>query len=121
MMGKVKYSTTCLNICVYTLQPKYYHTSWLQALGHNGVVKSKAYQDPGVQASYMQALDKLVLMRSVIPYRNNLATTSMTTMFLGPTMQLEIEGIRLLSSGGTCMVVLLHSYNVWQCKCFHRW
>jgi hypothetical protein len=29
-------------------------------------------------------------------------------------MQLEIEGICLLLSGGTCMAVLLHIYNVWQ-------
>lgn len=66
--------------------PKYYHTSWLQALAISGVVKSKAQEDPEVQAGYMQALDKLILMRSVIPYRNNRATISMATMVLGPTM-----------------------------------
>jgi hypothetical protein len=106
-----------LHALANVLTPKYYHISWLAAPAPEGGVKRKPHQDPKVQASYMQALNKCSLIRSVIPYKDNSPTTSVAMVPLGPTTQLEIEGIYLLSSSGTCMAVLPHSYNVWQ----HRW
>ena len=111
-----------LHTLEYVLTPKYYHTSWLETPAPGGGLRKKAHQDPEVQVGYIQALDKLYPDEEEcnIIWRQ-LTTTSMAMVPFGPTMQIEIEGIFLLLSGGTCMVVLLHSYNIWQQRCFHRW
>ena len=49
-----------LHALAYVLKPKYYPVSWLSSPTPSGGSKKRLHQDQKVQASYMEALDKLI-------------------------------------------------------------
>jgi hypothetical protein len=110
-----------LHALAYVLTPKYYHISWLSSPTPGGGVKRKPHQDPKVQASYMQALDKLVPNEECDTIRRQLSHYINSNGAFGTNHAIRDQGNLFLSSGGTCMAMLPHNYNVWQHMCFHKW